>query len=519
MKKLVIFILGILSLSYASASTCVDLKSIVARGHESSNVRSLQNFLYEIGYLKAKPNGYFGAGTLAAVKAYQKSIGLSPVGSVGPGTRAAIKKESCGESSSSQSTQTGVNTGDVVTTRVEPVIKPAVPVINTPSGLRNTQRRADLEKLLKNMYARFADSRGVHPVAITDTPIELCVVPPYIVPTATATEVAVLVTPDSPCKDLVDITYLAPTYMMWIPRDPSIATTSALTGYTITRSDTNQITLAAKAPEDGAIVKVTCNFNGYCKDFRHISTVLYGIPVYASSSRSIIIRDTVTKDPLMLYGKNFTATNTVELLSNYTGRKYVLGTFASTDNGTTLPLSSSSTNQTFPCGNGCQDKIPLGDYSFTISSESGTSNPGYFSFKGVTTSSISTHSDSTVTPNTKNVKLGSIAISAGTPIKLKSLTITGKAATSSSVLASKIGPFVLKDSMDGTSYGGPTFSLGTQTLYENQSKVFDLYADIAEVETYQSGFITYSGTFTITDALTGTDMDLPMKDISFTVSY
>jgi tryptophanase len=56
-------------------------------------------------------------------------------------------------------------------------------------------------------------------------------------------------------------------------------------------------------------------------------------------------------------------------------------------------------------------------------------------------------------------------------------------------------------------------------MYENQSKVFDLYADIAEVEISQAGFITYGGTITLQDVLTGVEMDVPLKDISFTVSY
>jgi hypothetical protein len=73
--------------------------------------------------------------------------------------------------------------------------------------------------------------------------------------------------------------------------------------------------------------------------------------------------------------------------------------------------------------------------------------------------------------------------------------------------------------MEGTSFSGPTFTLANQPLYENQSKVYDLYVDVAEVETYQSGFITYGGYFTVTDTLTGADMDVPVKDIAFSVSY
>jgi hypothetical protein len=487
---------------------------VLARRAENSNVLALQNFLYEKGFLKATPNGYFGVGTFNAVKAYQKSLGLEQAGSVGPATRAAIRKETCG---TAQSTQTSIQISTpTVTTTVSQVYKPTVAIVNTPSGLRNAKRREDIEKLLKALYSRFVESRGVHPVATTDTPIELCVKPPYQMPTGTATEVAVLVTPESPCKDYVDIAYLTPTFMQTIPRDPNLATSSVLTGYTILRSDTNQITLAAKAPEDNAIVKVTCNFNGYCSDLRQVSTVSYGAPVFSSSSQSIILRDAIPKIPLTLYGKNFNASNTVVLISKYTGKSYPLGVFSSTD-GMKLPLTVTALNQSFSCGTDCLEKIPLGDYSFTITNDGGKSNLGYLTLQGITTSSFSARSNSTVAPNSKAVRIGSVAISSGVPIMLRSLTVYST--STSSTLPSKIGTFVLKDSTDGTSFNGPSFSLGDSTMYENQSKVYDLYVDVADVTPEQSGFITYGGKFVITDILTKSDMELPIKEISFSVSY
>ncbi len=83
----------------AGASSCLDFSTNLSRGAESSLVLSVQNFLVAKGLLKATPNGYFGPGTLAAVKAYQKSLGLAQVGNTGPATRAAIKKASCAATS------------------------------------------------------------------------------------------------------------------------------------------------------------------------------------------------------------------------------------------------------------------------------------------------------------------------------------------------------------------------------------------------------------------------------------
>ena len=98
MKKLLLsfIILSTLQLSYASS--CIDLQTNLSRYQESSNVLAFQKFLLEKGYLKGTPNGYFGNGTYAAVKAYQKNSGLPPVGIVGPGTRAALKKDTCSSS-------------------------------------------------------------------------------------------------------------------------------------------------------------------------------------------------------------------------------------------------------------------------------------------------------------------------------------------------------------------------------------------------------------------------------------
>lgn len=61
-------------------------------GSENDEVLKLQILLAEAGFLKATPTGYFGAQTRAAVKAFQKSRGITQTGTVGPLTRAALSK-------------------------------------------------------------------------------------------------------------------------------------------------------------------------------------------------------------------------------------------------------------------------------------------------------------------------------------------------------------------------------------------------------------------------------------------
>jgi peptidoglycan hydrolase-like protein with peptidoglycan-binding domain len=60
-------------------------------GSEGDDVTRLQTILNTQGYLTVSPTGYFGYLTLQAVKAYQKSKGISDTGYVGPLTRAELK--------------------------------------------------------------------------------------------------------------------------------------------------------------------------------------------------------------------------------------------------------------------------------------------------------------------------------------------------------------------------------------------------------------------------------------------
>ncbi len=61
-------------------------------GSEGDDVTRLQTILNTQGYLTVSPTGYFGYLTLQAVKAYQKSKGISDTGYVGPLTRAELGK-------------------------------------------------------------------------------------------------------------------------------------------------------------------------------------------------------------------------------------------------------------------------------------------------------------------------------------------------------------------------------------------------------------------------------------------
>ncbi len=77
---------------------CVALDSTLQKGDSGDDVTDLQNFLIKEGLLDTNATGFFGTLTETAVKEWQGSHGISPIGIVGPATRLAMGN--CGGSSS-----------------------------------------------------------------------------------------------------------------------------------------------------------------------------------------------------------------------------------------------------------------------------------------------------------------------------------------------------------------------------------------------------------------------------------
>lgn len=75
-----------------NTTTKVRLTKVLAKGNPtySADVATLQQYLYENGYLDSEPTGFFRNQTEAAVIKLQKAYGLEPVGTVGPLTRKII---------------------------------------------------------------------------------------------------------------------------------------------------------------------------------------------------------------------------------------------------------------------------------------------------------------------------------------------------------------------------------------------------------------------------------------------
>ncbi len=70
--------------------------SALKLGSQGDEVTALQNALAAQGYFSGTASGYFGPQTQKAVMAFQSANGLSPLGSVGPGTRLALNQSAGG---------------------------------------------------------------------------------------------------------------------------------------------------------------------------------------------------------------------------------------------------------------------------------------------------------------------------------------------------------------------------------------------------------------------------------------
>ncbi len=83
------------------ATSSVVISKNLKYGQRDDEVYELQDFLIDKGFLNGNSTGFFGLLTLKAVKAYQKSGGISPTGYVGLLTRQKINSEIMAEVESS----------------------------------------------------------------------------------------------------------------------------------------------------------------------------------------------------------------------------------------------------------------------------------------------------------------------------------------------------------------------------------------------------------------------------------
>jgi hypothetical protein len=179
--------------------------------------------------------------------------------------------------------------------------------------------------------------------------------------------------------------------------------------------------------------------------------------------------------------------------------------------------TTSFTYDKLPCGAGCKEALPLGAYTVSVKNAGGESNYFYITLKSVSAHVTPNSPDASFTPNTTHRKLATISISSEELLTLENLEFT---LTGSSTLTSKITTFTLTDLLTGqTISSGPKFTLGSKTLSNNDSKIYELYANIGEVEVHQSGRIIFQGQLKVKGSLNKNAATFPLEDFMITVSY
>lgn len=523
MKKVVLPVLiTMLFIAHTSASECIHLKGNLVRYQRSSVILQVQNFLFKKGFLTTTPNGYFGTGTFTAVKAYQSSIGINQTGTIGPATRLQIENETCGNGVAS-STQVVLPIKEVsskiaTTTRnsatSSAISIPLIPQAGVLSNLEintilhggtstadnialhNATRKSDLEKILQALYEYFVDSRGVLLGNASSSPSELC---------ASVS--------DSDCFGLASISKVVPAYLSEIPRDPNLSTSSSFSGYMMSKIGANEVVLTNKYKEGTSFVTANCNFNTFCTMTGSSSDVQVSKPSILSINRTVLVRDAVAENPLIISGDNLAGSTTLIVFALATSQKFVLGSVYSND-GKTIRVDSSYFNKAISCGDNCFQKLPVGDYSVSLRNAIGESNKSYVSLRGFSAVGIDSFMPNAT--STKGVKIATITLRSSVSGPLKSLSLVSLSTTT------PIDPrsLFLKDQSTGVRYESSalTFSLQGESLQENKTKVYDLYADILPVSGYTSP-VYYSGNFVMTDSFQGVTLKLPFKEFPVSIPH
>jgi hypothetical protein len=308
---------------------------------------------------------------------------------------------------------------------------------------------------------------------------------------------------------------VVPKYLSYIPSDPSVGS-STKSGYTIFRSqESNDITIGSGYKIGFTTVSASCNFVGGCL-IKETDTS-QKTPSISGLDNTIFLLGGRLTAPLVIQGSGFSAaSNTVLLTSEVNRKTYTLGMFTSTD-GKTINASTSFTYAALSCGNNCSETLPLGSFLVSVKNAGGESGFARLALKSATAKAVPNSPDASFTPSTKHRKLATISISSEDVVTLENLEFT---MIGSSTLTTKVTNFTLTDLLSGSIInGGPKFSLGSKPLSNNDSKIYELYADIGEVETHLSGRVVFQGVVKVKGNLNKNVASIPLDDFMITISY
>lgn len=273
-------------------------------------------------------------------------------------------------------------------------------------------------------------------------------------------------------------------------------------------------TQEAKLCPDGSYVsrtKADCSFASCSPLIVPIAT----LPVIDSIDKATFIAKGTMTAPLVIHGNNFsTSGNSVLLKLQGTSKVYTIATSTiSTATGTVITINSGFTNMLIPCGDGCEEFLPANNYDVVVKNSRGESNKGYISINSIISSSSSGSQNIAIVQKIKQARLGTITFSSSAPVSLESLAFTF---TGSPFDTSKLTNITLKDEITGESIGGgPTFDLKHFYLQENQSKIYDVYADINSVF---SGLLSINTILSVKDFIGKNIIKMNLPEFIVTIS-
>lgn len=126
----------------AKTTTTKKTSSALRYGDKGDEVLKLQNRLVELGYLSGKQDGSYGNKTVAAVKNFQKTAGLTADGVAGPATQKALYESDAPKATTTAKTTTSTTTKTTTTkatTTTTTTKKTTTPKTTTPETSASVQ--------------------------------------------------------------------------------------------------------------------------------------------------------------------------------------------------------------------------------------------------------------------------------------------------------------------------------------------------------------------------------------------
>ncbi len=367
----------------------------------------------------------------------------------------------------------------------------------------NQQRQKDVTSILNAMYTYYLDSYKT-----------------FLVPSNATSSIEICALGVSSCGNLLEIkSVLVPRFLSSIPVDPSNINVTG-TGYFVIKNSNGDVTVTAPRGNSGTTILATCNFLVKCVIATSTTTNTVSVqtkPQINSIDAITLISGGSMTAPMIIRGAGFsTSSNTILFTPQNSQKTYTLGTFSSAT-GTSISAVPSFTVKPVPCGTNCSETVPAGNYNVIVRNQGGESNAGYISVKSVKTQTTPNSPNASFMPKSTHVKLATYTLSSSVGAELKAFTLS---VISSSTIATKVSNFTLTDVLaDKIINGGPSFTFKDTYLADNQTKIYELYADIADIVDGKGGQVYVTGNFTLQEYLGKNNITVPVPEFLMTISY